>query len=65
MAQGDTQGSGTGKDGVFTDMGESRGYRECSATTLVSTKESGLHVRSVITGIDSQLTSIGSRIIMG
>ena len=63
--QGDTQGSGTGKDGVFPDMGDPRGCRECSAPTLVTPEEGGLHVRSVGTGIAYQITWIGSRIIMG
>ena len=65
MAQGGTQVYGTGEDGVFTAMGESRGCRECSAPTLVTPKEVGIHVRSVGTGIDYQITRIGSRIIMG
>ena len=64
-AQGDAQGSGTGKDGVFTDTGESRGFRKCSAPTSVTSEEGGLHVRSVGTGISYQITWIGSRIIMG
>ena len=64
-AQGDTQCSGTSKDGVFPAMGYYRGYRECSEPTLVTPKEGGLHVRSVGTGIASQLTRIGSRIITG
>ena len=64
-AQGDTQCYGTGKDGVFTVTGESRGCRECSAPTSVTPKEGGLHVRSVGPGIDYQITRIGSLIIMG
>ena len=64
-AQGDTQCSGTSKDGVFPAMGYYRGYRECSEPTLVTPKEGGLHVRSVGTGIASQLTWIGIFIIMG
>ena len=63
--QGGTQCSGTGKDGVFPATGESRGCRECYVPTLVTPEEGGLHVRSVSTGIASQLTWIGSRIIMG
>ena len=64
-AQGDTQGSETGKDGVFPATGEFRGCRECSAPTSVTPEEGGLHVRSVDMGIASQITRIGSRIIMG
>ena len=65
MAQGNTQGSRNGKYGVFYATGESMGWKEYSVQTLVSPKEGSLHVRSVGTGIDSHLTRIGSRIIMG
>ena len=65
MAQGDTQGSGTGKDGVFPDTGDSRGFRECSAPASVTPEEGGLHIRIVGTGIAYQLTRIRSHIIMG
>ena len=51
--QGGTQGYGTGKDGVFPDTGDSRVCRECSAPTLVTPEEGGLHVRSFGTGISS------------
>ena len=64
MDQGGTKISGTGKYGVFPDTGESKGFRECSAPTLVTHKEGGLLVRSVGTGIDSHLTQIGRHIIM-
>ena len=37
-AQGSTQGSWTEKYGVFHATGDSRGYRECSVPTLVTTK---------------------------
>ena len=63
--QGDIQSSRTGKEGVFPDTGEYRICRECSAPTSVTTKEGGLHVRSVGTGITYQLTRIGCRIIRG
>ena len=63
--QRDTQGLGNGKDGLFTNTGEYRIFRECSAPTLVSTEEGGLHVRIYGMGITSQITLIGSRIIMG
>ena len=36
MDQGVTQGSGTGKYGVFPDTGEYRGYRYCSVSTSVT-----------------------------
>ena len=65
MYQAGTQGYETGKDGVSPDTGESRGCRECSTPTLVTTKEGGLHVRSFGTGIASQLTWIWFLIIMG
>ena len=64
-AQGVTQGSGTGKEGVFPSTGESRGCRECSAPTSVTLDEGDIHVRSVGTGVVYQTTRIGSRIIMG
>ena len=64
-AHGDTQGSGTGKDGVFPATGESRGCMEYYVPTSVTPKAGGLHARSVSTGIASQLTRIGSHIIMG
>ena len=61
---GGTQGYGTGKDVVFTDMGGSRGYRVCYAPTSVTPEEGGLYVSNVGMGISSQITWIGSRIIM-
>ena len=64
-AQGYTQGSRTGKDGVFTTTGESRGCRQCYVPTSVTTKEVGLHVRCAGTGIYSKPTQIGRHIIMG
>ena len=64
VAQGGTQGFGVGKDGVLPVTGESRGCRDCSAPTSVTPKEGILHVRSVGTGIASQITLIGVRIIM-
>ena len=45
-------------------MEESRECRDYYAPNLVTPKEGGLRVRSVGTGIDSQLTLIGSCIIM-
>ena len=65
MCQWDTQGSGTGKDGVIFATGEYRGCRECSVPSSVSPKEGGIHVRIVGTGIASYITHIGRRIIMG
>ena len=65
VAQGDTQGSGTGKDGVFPDTGDSRGCRDCSAPDLVTPEEVVLHVSSVGTWIASQITLIRSLIIIG
>ena len=62
--RGDTQGSDAGKDSAFTAMVDSRGRRECSALTSVTPKEVGLHVRSAVTGIASQIIQIESRIIM-
>ena len=46
-------------------MGESKGCRECSVPNLVTTEEGGIYVGSIGTGIASQLTLIGSPIIMG
>ena len=60
---GGDQGSGTGKYGVFTDTGECRVCRDCSMITLVTLEEFGLHVRSVGTGIASELTLIGRLIL--
>ena len=53
VAQGETQGSDTGKYGVFTGMQDSGGCRECSNPSLVILEEGGLHVSVVGTGIDS------------
>ena len=65
MDQGVIQGYGTGKDIVLPAEGESRGCRDFSMPTSVTPEEGGLHVRSVVVGISSQLPQIGSRIIMG
>ena len=62
--QGQTQGSGTGKVNIFPVTGNSRGCRECSAPTLVTTKEGYLHGRSAVMGVASQITLIGRRFIM-
>ena len=64
-AQGDTQGSETGKDGVISDTEEPMGCRECSVSTSVTPEEVGVYDMIVGTGIYSQLTQIGIRIIMG
>ena len=64
MSQGDTQGSETGKNGVFTDTVDSILWREFYAPTLANTKEGGLHVRSVCMDVAYQLTLLGSHIIM-
>ena len=65
MDQGGTQGSDNEKYSVFPDMEESRVCRDCSVPNSVTAKECGLHIRIVSTGIASQITLIGSRIVMG
>ena len=63
--QGVTQGSETGKAGVFTDTEEYRGCRECFVLPPVTTKEGVINIRSICMGIDYQLTQIRSHNIMG